>query len=73
VGEWICHYLRRHPRAADTPQGIQRWWLAPNDGEVALLSVEQALAELESEGVVQKLDPLAVQATYCRGPRFEQK
>lgn len=64
VAEWIRSYLRAHPRAADTAEGIQRWWLAPNFGEVALVTVEMALEQLEGEGVVTNLDPLALSPTY---------
>ncbi len=64
---WITCYLSEHPKAADTAEGIQRWWLAPHYGEVALLTVELALAKLESEGVVRIPDPLASSPTYARG------
>jgi hypothetical protein len=68
ASEWIRSYLCGHPKAADTAEGIQRWWLAPNFGEVALVTVELALAELEREGVVQISDPTASNPTYGRGP-----
>jgi hypothetical protein len=73
VARWIHRYLSEHPRAADTPAGIQRWWLAPSVGEVALPTVEDALSELEREGVVERLDPLATQPAYGRGPRFHDR
>jgi len=60
--------LKEHPKATDTAEGIQRWWLAPHFGEVALEKVELALGILESEGVVQISDPLASNPTYGRGP-----
>ncbi|MDM0001822.1 hypothetical protein QTI24_24655 [Variovorax sp. J22P240] len=67
AAHWIRRYLCDHPKAADTAEGIQRWWLAPNFGEVALVIVEGALTELEREGVVQILDPLALNPTYGHG------
>lgn len=63
---WIRSYLDEYPKAADTAAGIQRWWLAPRQGEVALLTVELALAKLESEGAVKNSDPMAVNPTYGR-------
>jgi hypothetical protein len=72
VAKWIVEYLERNPRAADTPPGIQRWWLAPCFGEVPLEVVEEALAELERQGVVQQLDPSVPGPAYGRGPRFDQ-
>lgn len=62
---WIRSYLTEHPRAADTAAGIQRWWLAPHLGEVALINVELALAQLEREGVVKNADPTAPDPTYA--------
>ncbi len=70
VAELIRRYLGEHPRAADTAEGIQRWWIAPAHGEVSLRSVEQALAELEGDGVVRKLEPFGPNAAYGRGPGF---
>ena len=70
VDELIRWYLTEHPRAADTAEGIQRWWIAPTYGEVSLRSVEQALEKLEGEGVVRKLDPFAANAAYERGLNF---
>jgi hypothetical protein len=68
VAELILRYLVEHPHAADTAQGIQRWWLAPIVGELPLWEVEQALMELEREGLVRKLDALSPQTAYGRGP-----
>ena len=36
VAQWIVRYLTEYPGAADTPRGIQRWWLAPHFGEAPL-------------------------------------
>ena len=68
VAELIRRYLTEHPRAADTAEGIQRWWVVPTLGEVSLRSVEQALRQLEGEGFVRKLESPAATSTYERGP-----
>jgi Fe2+ or Zn2+ uptake regulation protein len=70
VAESIRCYLAEHPQAADTAEGIQRWWLVPMYGEVSLGSVQQALSQLEGAGVVCKLDPHAREAVFgrCPGP-----
>lgn len=70
VAQWIVNYLDRHPRAADTSLGIQRWWLAPRFGEVPLDLVEEALMQLEGKGVVSRIDPSASEPSYGRGPSF---
>jgi hypothetical protein len=45
------HYVALHPTAADTPEGIARWWL-PHSGEPALSLVEAALEQLVQRGIV---------------------
>ncbi|KXU84627.1 hypothetical protein CR51_41500 [Caballeronia megalochromosomata] len=48
----VTDYLRQHPAAADSADGIHRWWL--QGGEVAPQIVEQALRELVEQGVVAR-------------------
>ncbi|MDP2006163.1 MAG: hypothetical protein Q8K45_10850 [Rubrivivax sp.] len=62
----IRRYLDEHPRAADTAAGIQRWWLAPGYGEVRLQTVEAALAQLEVQGVIRKLEASWAETAYAR-------
>lgn len=50
----ILSYLRRHPQAADTVTGIASWWLPQQPSEAALTSVQQALDELATQGLVIK-------------------
>jgi len=45
------HYVSLHPTAADTSEGIARWWL-PHSGEPALNLVESALEQLVQRGVL---------------------
>jgi hypothetical protein len=45
------HYVSLHPTAADTSEGIARWWL-PHSGEPALNLVEAALEQLVQRGVL---------------------
>jgi len=52
VAQWIEQHLAECPRAADTAAGIQRWWIVPRHGEVVLEVVQEALRQLEVEGVV---------------------
>jgi hypothetical protein len=67
VARWITDHLARHPAAADTAEGIQRWWLAPRHGEVAMEVVEQALDALERSGMVST-QAIAGRVVYGRGP-----
>ena len=45
----ILHYLRDHPTAKDTAEGIAKWWVSEDRG-----AVENALALLVKEGVVAR-------------------
>jgi hypothetical protein len=67
VAQWISDYLAEHPDAADTAEGVQRWWLAPRYGEVALEVVVQALETLQRSGLVS-IRAIAGRKVYGRGP-----
>ena len=47
------HYVSLHPTAADTPEGIARWWL-PHSGEPALSVVEAAIEVLVQRHVLER-------------------
>lgn len=64
VAEVIRRHLLQHPQASDTAEGIQRWWVLPQLGEVSLQAVEAALAVLEAEGVIQKLQQAWAPTAY---------
>lgn len=50
----VLRYLQAHPHAADTIEGIRRWWLAPTLGAVSAEALDQALARLVESGHVQR-------------------
>ena len=52
----IERYLSCHPEAADSVQGIVRWWLTQQRLEVAVNAVTGALELLEKNGVVEKFE-----------------
>jgi len=64
VAEVIRRHLLQHPQASDTAEGIQRWWVLPQLGEVALPAVEAALTLLEAEGVLQRLQQAWAPTAY---------
>ena len=47
-------YLARHPGAADTAEGIARWWLVQSQVEAQLPRIESALDLLVSRGVLKR-------------------
>jgi hypothetical protein len=54
VAKTIQRYLDAHPNAADSVEGITRWWLTRQRYEEATKIVEQALERLVAEGKVAK-------------------
>jgi len=53
VVDAILRYLDSHPHAADTSEGVARWWVPPNCS-VDPYTVRSALARLESQGLVHR-------------------
>lgn len=64
VAQAIRVYLSRHPKASDTAAGIQRFWLPPQVGEVALPVVEAALAQLAADGLVHRVEQAWAPTSY---------
>lgn len=50
----ILAYLARHPRAADSEEGIAQWWLPRVGVDVGLAHVQLALEVLVRCGAVQR-------------------
>ena len=53
IADRIECYLKSHPNAADTIEGIAKWWLPGQGIEVSSLIVQQALNYLGSKSVVK--------------------
>ncbi len=53
IADQIECYLKNHPNAADTIEGITKWWLPEQGTEVSRLIVQQALNFLGSKSVVK--------------------
>ena len=52
VARGILQYLKDHPAAKDTLEGIAWWWLRGASGERSLAEVERAVAYLLAKGFV---------------------
>jgi len=55
IAEKIEQYLTERPEAADTVEGILRWWLSSLFG-VDTTTVLAALLELEARGIVVRTE-----------------
>ena len=53
IVEAIEDYLRVRPQAADTLEGIARWWLSGNLQNASLDQIQQAVDELCRRGVLK--------------------
>lgn len=53
VVDAILRYLASHPDAADTSEGIAKWWV-PTERGVDTDAVRSALARLEAQGLVHR-------------------
>jgi hypothetical protein len=52
IAREIERYLQQHPNAADSADGIHRWWLIAPFSDGPLETVEAALDLLEAQGIV---------------------
>jgi hypothetical protein len=64
IGAAIEAYLRAHPDAADSIDGIRLWWLTGVSAEEAPDCIRKALERLEAAGVVEKREIPGTQAVY---------
>jgi hypothetical protein len=50
----LLTYLRGHPQAADTLDGIVEWWLPLQRYETARLRIERTLEKLVADGTLRR-------------------
>lgn len=66
IANEIKRYMVKTPNAAETVDGIARWWLSRQRFEDSVELVQAALDYLESSGEVEKLMSTAGYVTYRR-------
>ena len=71
VAAAIRRYLRDHPNAADTLDGIARWWLSGNSGDELLTDVERAMQQLVTQGEVVRQTLLDGTVIYERNKQID--
>jgi hypothetical protein len=69
IADAIERYLRAHPDAADTVEGIRLWWLRGNAADEAPERVRIALERLEAAGVVTRRKLPGGQVIYAAARR----
>lgn len=65
VVQHLSRYLRSHPDACDTSEGIARWWV-DGDPAVPVSVVEAALGWMSACGVVEALHAVDGRIRYRR-------
>lgn len=53
IADEILNYLEDHPNAADTAEGIAKWWLSRQRFEESAARVQQALDYLVADARVE--------------------
>ena len=64
----LSRYLRHHPNACDTAEGIARWWLRSARAPVPLTLVEAALDHLLALDLLQAQRAADGRVRYRRNP-----
>ncbi|WP_428243230.1 hypothetical protein [Gynuella sp.] len=60
----ILRYLAQRPEAAETVEGVAKWWLARQRYDDSVRLVQQALDYLEKQGEVEKMSITDGQVLY---------
>jgi hypothetical protein len=55
VADLIVEYLREHPHAMDTAEGVAAWWLPESRRPANLLVTRRALERLVAGGLLEKI------------------
>lgn len=64
IADQIESYLNNHPHAADTLEGITKWWLPGKRVEVSSVIVQQALNYLAAKSIVKAFVNLSGNSVY---------
>lgn len=73
VAREIRNYLDAHPHAADSLEGIVKWWLLRQRYEQSTITVQQALNYLVAHGLVAKQAAPGGEAMYSNAQHEFEK
>ncbi|WP_295434475.1 hypothetical protein [uncultured Thiodictyon sp.] len=73
LADEILRYLHGHGHAADTPEGIARWWIKRQRLEDSLVRVQRALDLLVSRSLVDVRRTPAGVTLYFRHPDADRQ
>jgi Fe2+ or Zn2+ uptake regulation protein len=69
IAAQILSYLRRHPEAKDTLEGITEWWLLEQRVSVTKAEVKNALADLLNRGLIVQHEVMGGKTYYSLGKK----
>lgn len=72
IAQAILHHLQAHPLAADSVEGVARWWLGPAFANASVEQVEQALDLLVSRDALRRLGLLDGSILYAQASSTRQ-
>ena len=72
VATAIVDYVQAHPLAADSADGVARWWLGPPHSNVTVEQVERALNLLVSRRALRRLRLMDGSILYSQAPPTRQ-
>lgn len=55
LSQAVMRYLREHPHAMDTLEGIAQWWLPREKVRVEVSKLAQAIDRLVGDGTLQRI------------------
>jgi hypothetical protein len=73
IAHAIERYLAKHPNAADSVEGIRRWWLMRQRYEESAQQVQEALEQLLRAGIINKRVLSDGQVLYTGQPHTADK
>lgn len=68
----ILDHLRTHPLAADSVDGVARWWLGPAQAHATVQQVERALELLVARRAMRRLRLMDGTLLYSQAPPTRQ-
>jgi hypothetical protein len=69
LAQGILRYLRDHPEAADSLEGIANWWLPPMSYAATLESVQVALDQMVAKRQIARFDLADGRTLYQRADK----
>ena len=68
LSDMILSYLKAHPNAGDTLEGVVNWWLDYEHVTYVIKEIHQTLDKLVAEGQVKVVKGLSEEAFYKATP-----